>query len=637
MRWALALGSLLAAAVVQAEAPMDLDSPFLKTALISAKEGGYEERIIRKARLVGASLEMETESGSMAIFPRAQVAAILPRLPATTEEFSAGDLEKAMEFLQKLPTPLRERPEATPEVLEKWRALLPVASEKDAQRAEKQKKEEAELKQADAAEVAGWVSDWSDFRKSRTREEIQGLRTRGQALLKTAPRERKTVEEGLAFLAQWQARPGASPLVDLEKLDAVVPAMSPEDLLAWTGAGVLVASFFGLLAGLSFVSSGLTRFKEGAWLGGLLFLPVGLAVLAGLGAVWWPSAGTGKEVEPALSPGMERLVFAGKNAAQPAFFFPSLSLEAGGEEVVAGLLAAVSPAEEPAGLLKARFHSAVGWLGEGKWMYRQTLTVVGLPLPISLTFSGSPPPWAEWRQPSVQKAWLGSVPLPGALGEMLFQSVLASWGQAAERVGLGRLQMEDGTAGKVRLLLPASGKGTELAKESASYRKEISAEDLAQAFTDGHGQEFVGKFVLLDGIVEKVESGGELSGGTSAFAGSPMDTKSQEMGAKESFDIFFLRGLPSYGPRKDPLTIRCLIKSEKVFVMDSRGDLYEGPHANIAQAEPILKKGQRVKFLKEGCVESADIKNNVIEVYGIRLDDPGQDLKTYDPTQPPGN
>ena len=80
-----------------------------------------------------------------------------------------------------------------------------------------------------------------------------------------------------------------------------------------------------------------------------------------------------------------------------------------------------------------------------------------------------------------------------------------------------------------------------------------------------------------------------------------------------------------------------MIKSGKVFVMDSRGDHYEGPHANTTQAEPIVKKGQRVKFLQEGRIESAEIKNNVVEVYGIRLDDPNQDIQVYDPTQPPQN
>ena len=219
MRWALALAGLLAAAMGQANPTMDLDSPFLKTALISGKGGGLEERVIRKAKPAGVNLEMELQTGGMALFPQAQVAGILPRLPDTSMDFGTGDMRKAISFLEGLPAPLRERPEASADVLEKWRALLPIAAEKEAQQTAKQKKEEAELKKADEAEVAGWVADWSDFRKSRTAEEIRDLRARGEALRQAAPSQQTTVEEGLAFLAQWQVRPGASPLADLEKLD----------------------------------------------------------------------------------------------------------------------------------------------------------------------------------------------------------------------------------------------------------------------------------------------------------------------------------------------------------------------------------------------------------------------------------
>ena len=626
---------MLAAAAVRAEAPMDLDSPFLKTALIEGRDGQLEERVIRKAKAAGDKLEMQTETGGTALFPQADVKAILPRLPEQTADFETGDLEKAIRFLQDLPSPWRERPEAAPEMLEKWRALLPKAAEKDVERAEKEKELEEQKKQADAAEVASWVADWSDFRKSRTSEEIRKLRVQGEELRKTAPREAERVEEGMAFLAQWQARPGASPVADLEKLESIQAAMEPEDLLAWTGGGLLVTSFFGLLMGLSFVSSGLTKFKDGAWLGGIVFLPMGLAVLGALGAVWWPVAGAGKEVEPGLSAGMERLVLAAKNSVQPIGYFPSFAEEVDGAAVVAGLLAAVSPAEEPTGFLKARFQAGSCWLGEGGWTFRQPLTVLGLPLPLAFTFAGQTPPLNGWRQPPAQKLWLGSVPLPSGLGEMFFQSVVASWGQGAERAGMGKLKMTEGKDGKILLSLPASGKRPEVQKEEtlAIYRKEISAEELVQAFVDGHGKEFVGKFVLLDGVVEKVESGGELSGGVSAVAGSALGGEAKVMGDSQTFDIFFLRGLPSHGVRKDPLLIRCLLKSSKVFVMDSRGDIYEGPKANITQSEPIVKKGQRVKFLREGRVESAEIQNNQIEVYGIRLDDVA-DLQAYDPSQP---
>lgn len=614
---------------------MDLDSPFLKTALIEGRDGKMDERVIRKAKLVGDRLEMETETGGLALFPKSQVAAILPRLPTKKVEYGVEDVEGVLAFLQKIPSPFRDRPEAGPEVLEKWRAMLAAAEEQEVQRAEQTKKKKEEQKREDVAKVEDWISDWADFRKSRTVEEIQALRARGQVLLQEAPEARKTVEEGLAFLAQWQARSGASPLPDLEKLDAIKARMAPQDLLGWVGMSVWVVSFFGLLAGLGLVSSGLNRWKEGAWLGGLLFLPTGVAILVGVASFWWPMGGIGTKVEPGFSPVMERLGFAAKNSVQPVFFLPAMNMEAGGEELAAGLLAILTPWEEPVGPWRVRFQSGTGWLGQGSWTYRQSLTVLGLPLPLAFTFAGATPPLAEWRQPEAQKIWLGRVLLPGALGEMLFQSVLASWDEAAEGVGLGRLKMEKGQAGKIRILFPASGKKPvivqEAKAEAVAYRKKISAEDLAQAFVDGQGGEFAGKFVLLDGVVEKVSSGSEYSGG--ARLGDSASGQPQKMGP-DRFDVLYLRGADRQGPRGDPLFIRCVIRSPLVFTMDSYGDLFLGPAVNPVQDKPVVKKGYRVKFTQEGRVQSREIKNNEIEVYGIDVSS-AEELIPYDPTHAP--
>jgi hypothetical protein len=92
--------------------------------------------------------------------------------------------------------------------------------------------------------------------------------------------------------------------------------------------------------------------------------------------------------------------------------------------------------------------------------------------------------------------------------------------------------------------------------------------------------------------------------------------------------------MDSYGYRKDPLYIKLVIKSPDVFVMDSYGDVYKGPNANIVKEKALIKKGYRVKFLKEGRVQSDQIKNNEIEVYGVEIDG-GGDIQCFDPSAPP--
>jgi hypothetical protein len=65
--------------------------------------------------------------------------------------------------------------------------------------------------------------------------------------------------------------------------------------------------------------------------------------------------------------------------------------------------------------------------------------------------------------------------------------------------------------------------------------------------------------------------------------------------------------------------------------MDSYGDIYKGPNANIIKEKALIKKGYRVKFLKEGRVQSDKIKNNEIEVYGIEIDRDA-DIQCFDPS-----
>ena len=170
---------------------------------------------------------------------------------------------------------------------------------------------------------------------------------------------------------------------------------------------------------------------------------------------------------------------------------------------------------------------------------------------------------------------------------------------------------------------------------TSSYRKEISAEDLAKVFVGNKGAEFNGKFVLIEGVVDKISSGAEFSGVANAGIGDSFNKEKGPQKIKdEQFDVFYLHGMDSYGYRKDPLYIKVIIKSPDVFVMDNYGDIYKGPNANIVKEKALIKKGYRVKFLKEGRVQGDQIKNNEIQVYGLEIDGNG-DIQCFDPSAPP--
>jgi hypothetical protein len=186
--------------------------------------------------------------------------------------------------------------------------------------------------------------------------------------------------------------------------------------------------------------------------------------------------------------------------------------------------------------------------------------------------------------------------------------------------------------------VPSSGTRPELAtktKTSTTYRREISAEDLAKVFIENKGNEFNGKFVVIEGVVEKIYSGSEFSGsGVATTADSPNKGKKDVKISDDRFDTFYLKGMNSYGYRNDPLYIKVIIKSPDVFVMDNYGDIYKGPNANIIKEKAFIKKGYRVKFLKEGRVQGDQIKNNEIEVYGVEIDS-DLDIQCFDPSASP--
>ncbi|MCX6935627.1 MAG: hypothetical protein NTZ01_05490 [Verrucomicrobia bacterium] len=406
----------------------------------------------------------------------------------------------------------------------------------------------------------------------------------------------------------------------------------PDDLIVWATAGVLLVSFFGFLIGMSFTSSGLTRFREGAFLGGIVFVVVGLAILAGLVAIWWPAGGNGEPVALSVSPAMERVVTFAKNSVKPVYFLPSMEFRVPSQEFVCGLLASLPPSEETVGMFKGKLKEGKLWVAKERWIWKQPATALGIPLPVSFVFEGKTPSPASWQEFTPDKVSLGRIVIPEPLGPAFSEAMKAIFQNGLSAGGFAGIKVKSGDGNELIVITASSGgKSIITTTTTTTYRREITAEGLAKIFADNKGGEFKGKFVVIEGVVDKVVSGGEIVGGVAAGQGDGMNKgKPAQNMREETFDVFYLRGMDSYGHRKDPLYIKCLIKSPLVFVMDSYGDTYSGPNANTVKEKPLIKKGYRVKFMNEGRVQSDQIKNNEIEVYGIEMDSAG-DIQCFDP------
>ena len=635
MRWGLYLCLGLFSGSLWAEVPMDLESPFLKTALVKGAGGVIEEREVTKAKIVGDKIELTTTKGGVALFPVSDVSAILPKLPNTGVVYQLKEVDEAIRMLEFLPVELKQRPEASTEILQKWKDLRKPAEEADAKRREEERRAQEEKLKQEEAKINEWMKDVADFQKPRSEIELAAIREQGQKFLDLKVGDERKVREGLALLAQVVGKEKGGPLPDLVKLNEIQPKLVADDLMVWVVVGVLAISFFGLLIGLSFTSSGLTRLREGAFLGGIAFGGLGIAILAGLTAIWWPVGGEGEPVGLTVSPEMEQVVKFAKNSVKPVYFLPSMEFRVPTHDFATGILASLPPSDEATGMFKGKLKEGKLWVVKDRYVWTQPVTALGIPIPVSFVFEGKIPSAASWQQITPDRVSLGRVVIPEPLGSAFTESMKEILQAGLSAGGFSGIKAKS-VDGK-DLIVSTTSSGTKpvmTVNTSSSYRKEISAEDLAKIFAESKGSEFSGRFVLIEGVVDKINSGNELSGAANAGVGDPLNKDKAALRLKDDqFDVFYLHGMDSYGYRKDPLFIKLVIKSPDVFVMDQYGDVYRGPNANIVKDKAMIKKGYRVKFLKEGRVQSDKIKNNEIEVYGVEVDGDG-DIQCFDPSAP---
>lgn len=676
---------------------MDLESPFVKIALIRGGTGAVEGREVAKAKIVEDKIELITTKGGVSLIPVSDVSAVLPKLPNTAVVYQLKDLDEAIRMLESLPADLKQRPEASTETLQKWRDLKKPAEEAEkkrkqeeaeavAQKAIEEKKAAEEKVKAELDRLTSWLKEAADFQKPRTEDELEKLRNEGQGFLKKKMGDSTKVYDILAVLSQVLPTEKGGPLPELAKLTEVQPKIVPDDLLVWVTAGILIVSFFGLLMGLSFTSSGVTRLREGAVLGGVVFLGVGLAILAGLAAIWWPISGDGENISFAISPTLERTITFARNSIKPVYYLPSSESKASGLEFASSLLASLPPSDESSGMFKGKLKQGTLWVEADKWTWKQPVTALGIPIPVCFIFQGNIPKASGWADVAIEKVSLGRFTLPGPLGSIFCDGMKSTMQSGLSGGGFASIKVTQEEGGQLLISTQASGTKPkveikeevkeELKEElkevkpdeiKVLYRKMITAEDLAKLIVGGSSKEFINKFIITEGEVHSV--------GGSNFSSTG------KMGRDRLDDIYLIGIRNFYGPKpEDHLLIKCQIKSDCVFQMDTRGDLYAryviqsfdqdkkadgafGENDKIkfstidgvevssldidtAKERPFVQRGKKLTFLKSLRVEldqkeveaghcqggkvgrpPGSNKSGEIELYGITLQ-PGGKLET---------
>ena len=226
---------------------------------------------------------MEKANGGVAIFPRQDVLAILPLLPKADGPYTVEQAEGAIRLYQRATPDLLQKAGVGSTGMQDWEKLKQRLLETKTQQEEGERRnreaKEAEAKANLTKEVEDWVAQASDLQASRLEKELTELRQEGEALARKSPEQIDVILQVLAALSQVQPKEKGEPLPELGKLNEVQPKLIPDDLLGWLAGGIIILSFFGLLFGLAFLSSSLTRFKEGALLGGIVFGVVAAGIL----------------------------------------------------------------------------------------------------------------------------------------------------------------------------------------------------------------------------------------------------------------------------------------------------------------------------------------------------------------------
>ena len=563
---------------------MDLESPFLKTALIKESNGLTVEKAVRKGKIKGGLIELERDEGGLLILPVEQVLAVLPKIPQAGNTYLQSDAQRALAVLIEAQKLFPDRVEVTASTIAEWDKLSHQATQAD----------EIERKA-----LEGWFQSAAKISPQAKMDEIRALGEQGESFAEKFPEEQKRIYEqvkGLRELSKIDLSKVANPAFQIGNFgDNFVP-----------GAILWVILFVPLIMFISGASGAIQGFKERLPLAGLLRLV--LALIAGglLGLVLWPEAiKPGSNAENAeIHSAAQRGLWLSRNlseqwADQPSqklnvpsmawLEFISGTLQAGGEDL-----------------------STLFWCLEKPRITRenkQLLVVQPLIfkiLPINLKFIFSEPSKGQsWTDVDLTGFKIGHLPLGKLVGSYALQALSVAY----EGVLTG-LALDKG----VRWVMDSDDM---LVVEIPSVRQKrpatkdsLSAKELAEVFDQGFGDIYLGKVISVEGDLIDVSSQKEgLGSGT-------------KVAVQDRMDEFILEGVREGASRRYALNVRCQFKSTEAYFLDGKGDLFnsapnpQNPSSDI----PILRRlnGLTKIRISSGRVESKGTETRLITIYDCR-------------------
>ena len=630
--------SVLMAVMAKAEVPMDLDSPFSKTAAFSNTLGQQEVREVVAGEKKGGLVELRKADGTLIVVPEAKIVAIVPKLPNTGLKYTQAEASKAYLFLQKAQSQLLGMEEVSPAALKAWSNL-----------AKQESNYETEAKKTKAAMLQNWFSkvtlEGDEVKNISLEEYIR----EGEKYLALAGEDRAAIQERLEKARQRLA-------MDFEKLEKIrlCPAWNNINPLIPLGAiGILaLVTIWGLVNINNFVTAIKMAFMSlfaserssrvlifhsksavGIVLGSLLLYCVYLATRV-------EKIAKNENIGTGLTTNEKKALYLSLNTRYSWSKQASEAIKVSASNFLTYLFGKIENADPVEGFVM--YDTPLFRFQAGNLILIQGLKIARLPLQLKLDITTGDGPFS-FSQFKTNGLWLGRLPLGSFIGDYLANELAIVFDGWDGQVGINQTSKWQWD-GKSQLLIscPEVAQRTAIASSSTDekkkfrFKKELTATELAQIFADGYGEKYIGKYVDISGQIIAVSSGHRLGNSLASETlrrvllkkgGNEAVSKLSPKTLEDEPDVFTLF---TSAEDNDKIKLKCVIKEPEIFYLDARGDLYrEGQ--NPDSADPLVRKGTEAHF-KGGRIDS--FEHGVIKLYDAKLQEASKESGSEPEIQP---
>ena len=560
---------------------MDLDSPFLKTALIKENSGQIVEKIVRKGKIKSGIIELEKNEGDLLILPSDQVLAVLPHIPRAGEAYLQSDAQRAFNTLSKAQKIYPDRAEVSPSALIEWDKLSRQATEVD---------------QVERKALENWFHSVSEAPPEVKTEEIRALVEQGEGFVKKFPDQEKRINEQVRGLKEISK-------IDLSKTANLSFSIGSFGDNFVPGAILWAVLLIPLILVIHGITGTVQGFKERLPLAALLRLFIALLAGSFLVLVLWPDSipqPNGNKGPQSLA---QRALWLSRNMIDGWTDQPVQKINMPLETWEGLVIEKLQPGVEDLSSLLWHLEKPVFSKTNGQYSVLQPLVLKIVPVTLKFIFA-IPEKGQSWNDAQLIGFQIGHLPLGKFIGSLALQPIAYAYESVRSSYGLDKgVQWMSGEVGALVVEIPSAQKKRPQVKET------ISAKELAEVYDQGFGDIYKDRYVTVEGDLVEVQSRREIVGGDSLKREDP-------------FDEFYMEGLPIDRNRRIPVRIRCQIKSEKTFFLDGKGDLFEGaPNSQNPRTDiPVLRKGTSgtKTRISAGRVESGESERRLINIYDSR-------------------